>query len=90
MQGHLPPASKSILKAQQESSQAPIYKGGILTLDTSNLPKSPNPDDIDLTHVQVGYEAMGMDDGDIYGMTVLGVLLGGGGSFSAGGVKRFF
>jgi processing peptidase subunit alpha len=52
------------------------------------LAKSPNPDDIDLTHVQVGYEAMGMDDGDIYGMTVLGVLLGGGGSFSAGGVKH--
>ncbi len=81
------PASKSIIKAQEESSLLPTYTGGIGVLDTSGKEQSPNPDDLVLTHVHLGFEGMGMDDGDFVGMAVLGSILGGGGSFSAGGVS---
>lgn len=85
--GDMEPASKSILKAQLDASPPAKYTGGIGILDTSSMDKSPNPDDMVLTSVLLGFEGMGMDDGDIYAMTVLGTLLGGGGSFSAGGVS---
>lgn len=38
-----------------------------------------------LTHLQIAFEAMGMQDPDIYALSTLASLLGGGGSFSAGG-----
>jgi processing peptidase subunit alpha len=61
------------------------YKGGIFLEDTTNQEKDPNPDNMELTHLQIAFEAMGMSDPDIYSLATLGSLLGGGGSFSAGG-----
>ena len=52
------------------------YTGGTLLLD--------NPDH-EFTHIYVGYEGLSIHDPDIYALATLQVLLGGGGSFSAGG-----
>ncbi|GAA5905395.1 mitochondrial-processing protease subunit alpha [Sporobolomyces salmoneus] len=58
-------------------STAPArYTGGQLMLE--------NPD-LELTHVYVGFEGLSIHDEDIYALATLQVLLGGGGSFSAGG-----
>lgn len=42
-----------------------------------------NPD-LEFTHVYVGFEGLSIHDEDIYALATLQVLLGGGGSFSAG------
>ncbi|GAA5852695.1 hypothetical protein JCM8547_002592 [Rhodosporidiobolus lusitaniae] len=52
------------------------YTGGTLLLDAP---------DLEFTHVYVGFEALPIHDEDIYALATLQVLLGGGGSFSAGG-----
>ncbi|GAA5960542.1 hypothetical protein JCM3765_003672 [Sporobolomyces pararoseus] len=58
-------------------STAPArYTGGQLILE--------NPD-LEFTHVYVGFEGLSIHDEDIYALATLQVLLGGGGSFSAGG-----
>lgn len=41
--------------------------------------------DLDFTHVYVAFEGLSIKDDDIYALATLQVLLGGGGSFSAGG-----
>jgi len=38
-----------------------------------------------LNHLYVAFEGLGIDDDDVYALAVMQVLLGGGGSFSAGG-----
>ncbi len=83
--GDMKPASISIIQAQKEVSISAKYTGGTVILDTSGLPSSPNPDDMTLTHLHVAFEAMSMRDPDIYALSTLASLLGGGGSFSAGG-----
>ena len=83
--GDMKPASPSIIQAQKEVSLPAKYTGGTAILDTSNLPSSPNPDDMTLTHLHIAFEAMSMRDPDIYALSTLAALLGGGGSFSAGG-----
>ncbi|GAA5929021.1 mitochondrial-processing protease subunit alpha [Sporobolomyces koalae] len=58
-------------------STAPArYTGGQLLLD--------NPE-LEFTHIYVGFEGLSIHDPDIYALATLQVLLGGGGSFSAGG-----
>ena len=42
-------------------------------------------DDLEFTHVYVAFESLSIEDEDIYPLSVLQMLLGGGGSFSAGG-----
>ncbi|WRT68260.1 uncharacterized protein IL334_005236 [Kwoniella shivajii] len=42
------------------------------------------PDD-ELVHLHIGFEGLGIHDPDIYALATLQTLLGGGGSFSAGG-----
>ncbi len=79
------PASASIIQAQKNDTIPASYSGGTAILDTSNLPPSPNPDDMVLTHLQIAFESLGALDPDIYSLSTLGQLLGGGGSFSAGG-----
>ncbi|GAA6027782.1 hypothetical protein JCM8097_001715 [Rhodosporidiobolus ruineniae] len=75
----LSPSSSSL--APEESydylATAPArYTGGTLLLE--------NPD-LEFTHVYVGFEGLPIHDEDIYALATLQVLLGGGGSFSAGG-----
>lgn len=52
------------------------YTGGELYLDKP---------DLEFTHLYIGYEGLSIHDPDIYALATLQVLLGGGGSFSAGG-----
>jgi processing peptidase subunit alpha len=51
------------------------YTGGELYLDKPEL---------EFTHVYIGFEGLSIHDPDIYALATLQVLLGGGGSFSAG------
>ncbi|QRV94913.1 QCR1 core subunit of the ubiquinol-cytochrome C reductase complex protein [Ceratobasidium sp. AG-Ba] len=52
------------------------YTGGYLYL--------PRPD-LELTHLYVAFEGVPIHDPDIYALATMQILLGGGGSFSAGG-----
>ncbi|KAG4301278.1 hypothetical protein PCK1_002588 [Pneumocystis canis] len=54
------------------------YTGGIM-----NIPLS-KPDQ-EFTHICIAFEGMALSDPDIYALATLQILLGGGGSFSAGG-----
>ncbi|KAJ3068198.1 Mitochondrial-processing peptidase subunit alpha [Podochytrium sp. JEL0797] len=84
--GHILPASADI-QAQQKVAldRKTRYTGGIALVDTTGMGVSPNPDDRLLTHVYIGFEAPGMLDPDVYALATLSSLMGGGGSFSAGG-----
>ncbi|KAI8337125.1 Metalloenzyme, LuxS/M16 peptidase-like protein [Chlamydoabsidia padenii] len=59
------------------ATQPARYTGGTQFLETG--PESP------LTQVYVAFEGLSIDDEDIYALATLQILLGGGGSFSAGG-----
>ncbi len=59
------------------------YTGGFLSLPP--LPPPINPTLPALTHIHIAFEALPILSEDIYALATLQVLLGGGGSFSAGG-----
>ncbi|KAJ3255161.1 Mitochondrial-processing peptidase subunit alpha [Chytriomyces hyalinus] len=79
------------ISAETKSTQDAVlqrgskYTGGIVLADTIGQNVSPNPDDQLLTHVYIAFEAPGMLDPDVYALATLASLMGGGGSFSAGG-----
>ncbi|KAI9105307.1 Metalloenzyme, LuxS/M16 peptidase-like protein [Phlyctochytrium arcticum] len=83
--GDMAPATPEILQTQKELNAPATYSGGIQLIDTKDHPPSPNPDDRPLTHVYIAFEALSMTDPDIYALATLTSLMGGGGSFSAGG-----
>lgn len=59
------------------------YTGGFLSLPP--LPPPPNPALPHLSHIHLAFEALPISSSDIYALATLQTLLGGGGSFSAGG-----
>lgn len=59
------------------------YTGGFLTLPP--LPIPPNPALPRLSHIHLAFESLPISSPDIYALATLQTLLGGGGSFSAGG-----
>ncbi|EGO57681.1 mitochondrial-processing peptidase subunit alpha [Neurospora tetrasperma FGSC 2508] len=59
------------------------YTGGFLTLPPQPPPLNPNLPTF--THIQLAFEGLAISDDDIYALATLQTLLGGGGSFSAGG-----
>ncbi len=59
------------------------YTGGFLTLPA--IPPPPNPALPRLSHIHLAFEALPISSPDIYALAALQTLLGGGGSFSAGG-----
>jgi len=61
-----------------------IYTGGDIRNEIENPPKA-NPQDRDVSHVLLGFEGVNFHDNNLIAMACLHVLLGGGGSFSAGG-----
>ena len=64
--------------------QAPShYTGGFLSLP--HIPIPPSPALPRLSHIHVAFEALPISSKDIYALATLQTLLGGGGSFSAGG-----
>ncbi|AEO69105.1 uncharacterized protein THITE_2119130 [Thermothielavioides terrestris NRRL 8126] len=59
------------------------YTGGFLSLPPQ--PPSLNPNLPTFTHIQLAFEGLPISSDDIYALATLQTLLGGGGSFSAGG-----
>lgn len=59
------------------------YTGGFLSLPPQPAPLNPNQPTF--THVQLAFEGLAISSEDIYALATLQMLLGGGGSFSAGG-----
>ncbi|KAL8782769.1 MAG: hypothetical protein Q9195_009574 [Heterodermia aff. obscurata] len=59
------------------------YTGGFLSLP--HLPPPLNPALPHLSHIHLAFEALPISSEDIYALATLQTLLGGGGSFSAGG-----
>lgn len=59
------------------------YTGGFLTLPP--LPIPPNPALPRVSHIHLAFESLPISSPDIYALATLQTLLGGGGSFSAGG-----
>jgi processing peptidase subunit alpha len=72
----LPPSPLDILQPSR-------YTGGFLSLPP--LPPPVNPSIPPLTHIHLAFEALPISSEDIYALATLQTLLGGGGSFSAGG-----
>ena len=59
------------------------YTGGFLRLPTIAPPANPALPRV--SHIHLAFEALPIDSDDIYALATLQMLLGGGGSFSAGG-----
>lgn len=72
----LPPSTEQILAPSH-------YTGGFVALPV--LPPPINPSLPPLTHIHLAFEALPISSDDIYALATLQTLLGGGGSFSAGG-----
>ena len=60
------------------ANESPIYTGGELYLEDRTQ---------DMTHIYIAFEGVGIHDDDVYALAVMQMLLGGGGSFSAGMYK---
>jgi processing peptidase subunit alpha len=66
-----------------DTAIASHYTGGFLTLPP--IPPPQNPMLRRLSHIHLAFEALPISSPDIYALATLQTLLGGGGSFSAGG-----
>ncbi|KJZ74751.1 hypothetical protein HIM_05868 [Hirsutella minnesotensis 3608] len=69
------------LPTQLELRQRARYTGGFLSLP----PQPPSLNNASFTHIHLAFEGLPIASDDIYALATLQTLLGGGGSFSAGG-----
>ncbi|KAK0722442.1 mitochondrial processing peptidase alpha subunit-like protein [Lasiosphaeria miniovina] len=77
-------STHSLVPILSEDLQRPSqYTGGFLSLPALPLPLNPNQPTF--THIQLAFEGLPISSDDIYALATLQTLLGGGGSFSAGG-----
>ncbi|KAL1897103.1 Mitochondrial-processing peptidase subunit alpha [Sporothrix stenoceras] len=80
------PQNASVLSSIPSDSldeSAAHYTGGFLSLPPQPPPLNPNMPTF--THIQLAFEGLPISSDDIYALATLQTLLGGGGSFSAGG-----
>lgn len=84
-QATVSPLDPSILQSAPtlDLNQPSHYTGGFLALP--KLPVPQNNLSIPLSYVHLAFEALPISSDDIYALATLQTLLGGGGSFSAGG-----
>jgi len=75
--------SESVVDADQSMAQ---YTGGLLTDHRDEPRLQPGITQLpELVHIAIGFESANYTDPDMFSFAVLNMLLGGGGSFSAGG-----
>ena len=77
------PDAPSLPPTVTDSNAPSHYTGGFLALDP--LPPPTNPALPRLSHILLSFEGVSVTSDDIYPLAILQTLLGGGGSFSAGG-----
>ncbi|KAI0408547.1 putative mitochondrial processing peptidase alpha subunit [Xylaria palmicola] len=75
--------SAAAIPTIEEISAPAHYTGGFISLPTQ--PPSSNPMQPAFTHIHIAFEGLPIASKDIYALATLNTLLGGGGSFSAGG-----
>ncbi|KHN97612.1 Peptidase M16, core [Metarhizium album ARSEF 1941] len=77
------PRSASVLNnLPSDTAAVPAhYTGGFLSLP----PRPPSLNQTNFTHIHLAFEGLPVGSDDIYALATLQTLLGGGGSFSAGG-----
>lgn len=68
---------------EEDLSRPAHYTGGFLSLPAQPPPFNPNLPVF--SHIQLAFEGLPISSSDIYALATLQTLLGGGGSFSAGG-----
>lgn len=79
----IPDNTFSPVPASLDLNIASHYTGGFLSLPP--IPPPPNPALPRISHIHLAFEALPISSDDIYALATLQTLLGGGGSFSAGG-----
>lgn len=72
-----------IYPTHQQLTAPAQYSGGFVSLPSQ--PPSYNPMQPVFTHIHLAFEGLPISSDDIYALATLNTLLGGGGSFSAGG-----
>ncbi|KAI0458329.1 peptidase M16 inactive domain-containing protein [Xylaria acuta] len=75
--------STGIVPTLEDISAPARYTGGFISLPTQ--PWSTNPLQLTFSHIHIAFEGLPIGSKDIYALAALNTLLGGGGSFSAGG-----
>lgn len=74
--------SNSALPSIEDINRPARYTGGFVSLPVQ---PSLNPSQPTFTHIHLAFEGLPIASDDIYALATLNTLLGGGGSFSAGG-----
>lgn len=81
---HVSPLDPSFLEPSTlDLTRTAHYTGGYMSLPP--IPPPANPMLPRLSHIHIAFEALPISNQDIYALATLQTLLGGGGSFSAGG-----
>ncbi|KAI0477015.1 putative mitochondrial processing peptidase alpha subunit [Xylaria cf. heliscus] len=75
--------SASLIPTLEDISAPARYTGGFISLPVQ--PPSSNPMQPTFSHIHIAFEGLPIASEDIYALATLNTLLGGGGSFSAGG-----
>ncbi|GAW24829.1 hypothetical protein ANO14919_144230 [Xylariales sp. No.14919] len=75
--------SVAVVPTLEDISAPALYTGGFISLPTQ--PPSLSPLQPAFSHIHIAFEGLPIASKDIYALATLNTLLGGGGSFSAGG-----
>ncbi|KAI1458249.1 peptidase M16 inactive domain-containing protein [Annulohypoxylon moriforme] len=76
-------SNQALVPTPEQIAMPSHYTGGYIALPPQ--PPSSNPNQPALTYIHLAFEGLPIGSDDIYALATLTTLLGGGGSFSAGG-----